>query len=209
MTGHTQNRLITEINVREYFQHSVAQAVANQNLRTTEETQFYLVNLLTDFSDSRTLYKKTGEGFGLEPLASLYAEALELSAKDARNRVLKRLGDIALFIAGVFSDSLNRKAVDIDYYIAMGGNAYAYLSDVMRGTFHAKGYADVFGELSEKFVGFVDVLGEVGESAHLTSGSDILRLYEVWLRTHSKRAARRLRTLGIHPVDPASADRRH
>jgi len=38
---------------------------------------------------------------------------------------MQRLGDTALFIAGVFADSLNRKLVDVDYYVAMGGTAYA------------------------------------------------------------------------------------
>jgi hypothetical protein len=54
--------------------------------------------------------------------------------------------------------------------------------------------------LSDKFARFVDVLAEVGEQSGLSSQTDIMRLYEIWLRTGSRRAAERLRKLGIEPV---------
>ena len=47
---------------------------------------------------------------------------------------------------------------------------------------------DVFDELSDKFPAFVDVLGEVSERTALTSNADLLRLYEKWLRTGSRRS---------------------
>ena len=57
----------------------------------------------------------------------------------------------------------------------------------------------VFRELAGKFVAFVDVLGEVGETMHQREQRTLLRLYELWLRTGSPRLARRLRDLGIEP----------
>ena len=47
----------------------------------------------------------------------------------ARQRALQRLGDVSLFIAGFFARSFARKLIDIDYHIAMGGNAYSSLAD--------------------------------------------------------------------------------
>ena len=54
----------------------------------------------------------------------MYSDALEEESGEARNQILRRLGDVALFISGVFSRSLKRRVVDVDYYIAMGGGAY-------------------------------------------------------------------------------------
>ena len=71
---------------------------------------------------------------------------------------LKQIGDLSLFIAGFFSESLNRKLVDVDYYASIGGRAYNALSRVETDTF-----SPVFAELGSKFVGFVDVLSEVSE----------------------------------------------
>ena len=60
-------------------------------------------------------------------------------------------------------------------------------------------FGEVFNELSEKFPAFVDVLGEVSERSALASNSDVLRLYEKWLRTKSRRSGDLLAAKGIVP----------
>jgi hypothetical protein len=52
-------------------------------------------------------------------------------------------------------------------------------------------------------------LGEVSESTHLRNDSDIMRLYEVWMRTGSKRSERKLRRLGIEPLSGSVSQRHH
>jgi hypothetical protein len=205
----TQARLIVDTNVREFFQGLVNDAVANQHVETTEETLYYVVNLLVAFSDSRVLYEQTADGLQIKPLAFLYGEALEASSDNERNHALRQLGDLALFISGIFTDSLNRKPVDVDYYIAMGGNAYGYLSDVTQNTSRWQAFSEIFDELGNKFPAFVDVLGEVSENTHLRSDTDIMRLYEVWARTGSKRSENKLRRLGIEPVHGSVSHRQH
>ena len=205
----TQTRLIVDTNVREFFQGLVTDAVANQHVETTEETVYYVVNLLVGFSDSRVLFEQTPDGLHIKPLAYLYGEALEARSANERNHALKQLGDLALFISGIFTDSLNRKLVDVDYYIAMGGNAYGHLSDVTRDASRWQVFSDIFDELAGKFTDFVDVLGEVSENTHLRNDSDIMRLYEVWMRTGSKRCERKLRRFGIEPLSGSISHQHH
>ena len=192
-------QLITETSLGEYFQHSVDDALKHLGVGAASETAHYLVNLLTTFLHTEHLYERTDEGLAFKPLAMHYACAVEETSLEGRNRALQRLGDIALFIAGVFSGSLNRKLVDVDYYIAMGGSAYAHLSETSGGGMWLRALRGVFGELADNFVIFVDVLGEVSEQSRMSSNVDIMRLYELWLRTGSERAARKLRQLGIEP----------
>jgi hypothetical protein len=94
-----------------------------------------------------------------------------------------------------FSDSLNRSLVDVDYYIQLGGSAYGSLARQAPGDT----FGDVFDELSEKFGDFVDVLSEVSERTSMTSNTDLLRLYEKWLRTGSRRSGDLLAARGIVP----------
>ena len=202
-------RLITNTSIKEFFHDSVNQAISNQHIEVSAETVFYLVNLLTVYSRSEHLFDKTENGIDLKPLALIYADAVNQSNTLERARLLQRLGDTALFIAGVFTDSLNRKVVDVDYYIAMGGNAYSTVSETLRGAYNNGSVKSLFDELTEKFTEFVDVLNEVSENANLSTNSDILRLYEIWIRTGSKRAAGQLRRLGIEPVDSSQPDYRH
>jgi hypothetical protein len=188
--------VITHTSLREYFHIQLNDALSGLKINAKHETIHYLTNLLTVFSRSEALYDITNEGICIKPLALTYGEALNENNTRERTRLLQKLGDTALFIAGIFPNSLKSKLVDIDYYIAMGGNAYAYLSDTLRGY----QTAFIFDELTHKFTDFVDALNEIGEHAHFSDDTDVLYLYEVWIRTGSKRAGRRLRKLGIDPL---------
>ena len=171
----------------EFFRELVEAAMQNQRVSAHELTSFYVVNLLTGFvhGDART--------DGDEPLGPRLARALQAAGVTQRHS-LRKVGDESLFISGFFSDSFNRGLVDIDYYIHLGERAYRSLAH--HGD-HTLG--DVFDELSDKFTSFVDVLGEVSERTSLSSNSDVLRLYEKWLRTRSRRSGDLLAARGIVP----------
>jgi hypothetical protein len=209
VTNTRDEQLITETSLQEYFQTSLSDALENQNVEAGADTIHYVVSLLTSFSRAEKLFDRTPDGMMIRPLALVYAEAVEGKTVDERNRALRRLGDVALFISGIFSQSLNRCVVDVDYYVSMGGSAYSYLSDAMRATNRGRAMSGIYDELASKFVAFVDVLGEVSEGANCSNDIDLLRQYEIWLRTGSTRAADRLRAAGIHPSANASSRLRH
>ena len=110
------------------------------------------------------------------------------------------MGDVSLFMAGFFAHSFARKLIDVDYHIAMGGRAYACLADNLRGRARSAALASVFAELAGKFQRLVDVLNDVAEMARPANDQDILRLYEIWLKTGSPRAQRLLRESGVMPI---------
>jgi hypothetical protein len=200
MTYSNHPQLITDINVMEYFRDSLNAEVSRQKISVSDETMFYVVNMLTMFTRSEQLFEQTKDGYLLKSLALLYAETFEVETVAEKNRLLQRLGDIALFISGLFSYSLNRSLVDVDYYIAMGGNAYSCLADSTRHVYQGKIISEVFTELADKFMALVDVLAELKENTCLSSDSDILRIYELWLKTGSKRLAKKLSKNGITPI---------
>jgi len=159
----------------EYFKELVETAVEHQHLAVRDSTSFYLVNLLTGFvhHDRPSSIE--------EPLGIRFARALQAGGSRQRDG-LREVGDLSLFISGFFADSLTRAYVDIDYYIQLGENAYASLACCERAL------GDVFDELAAKFTGCVEVLTEVSEPSALTSNTDVLRLYERWMRTRSRRS---------------------
>ena len=202
-------QLITETSLEQYFKSSVSDALNNQNVRAGADTIHYVVNLLTSFSRTERLFEHTSDGVMIRPLALLYAQAAEGKTVDERSRALRRLGDVALFISGIFPQSLNRRVVDVDYYVSMGGTAYSHLSDTVRNSRQGGAMSNIYRELASKFVAFVDVLGEVSEGSSQSRNMDVLRQYELWLRTGSRRAAKKLRAAGVQPSDAASSRRRH
>ncbi len=181
--------LVRRETTTEYFKELVEGALAHQQLAVDELTSWYVVNMLAGFTHVDAMHG----GLQDEPLALEMARAFE-QGRYAEHRTLKRVGDTSLFISGFFSDSLNRRIVDIDYYMSLGAVAYRFLS-----RHDADAQSSVFGELAAKFESFVDVLSEVSERSALTSNADLLRLYERWLRSGSRRAGDRLVELGIVP----------
>lgn len=195
--------LVAVANLREFFHESVQSALRKQQLSVDDHTEHYVVNVLTMFSRSEELYERTPEGVRLKPLAHMLAEASEARSAQQRDEQLRRLGDVSLFIAGFFAQSFARKLIDIDYHIAMGGRAYGTLAEHLRNSLRGQAYSAVFLELAQKFQRLVDVLNEVAEMAYTHTDKDILRLYEIWLKTGSPRAYKILRRLGVAPVPSA------
>jgi hypothetical protein len=196
-----RHKPLTESSLRSFFYDSVNQAIRSQQVDAEDTTVWYLTNLLTEFSRSERLFDATQHRLSLRAVADLYAEAAGASSESERKLVLRRLGDVALFVSGLFSGFFRRRRrlVDVDYYIAMGGRAYGYLCDTAQGSVREQSLAGVFRQLSREFTSFVDVLAEVGETSFGADDGDVLRLYEIWSKTGSVRLERKLRRLGITP----------
>ena len=192
--------LISATSIREYFHSAFATASRNQDVDVNDTTSVYVINLLSTFSQTAALQPVNDGGTHHISLAMIYADALAADGPEQRCQALQRLGDIALFIAGIFTDSLARKIVDVDYYIGMGGTAYASIHDSLRQRSDRFARVDLFEELGQKFSALVDVLAEISEMSGLKSNTDVLRTYEIWLRTGSERARKQLARCDIFPL---------
>lgn len=195
--------------LREFFRTSIADAASRQKLELDDHTEHYVVNLLTLYSRSEAVFDRTENGTELRPLARILAESVDSADPAERNQALQRVGDLSLFLAGFFGEGMARKLVDVDYYVQMGGAAYSTLSYNVRGSVRGRMLALVFEELASKFIDLVDVLAEIREDSREVQHVDVLRMYEIWLRTGSRRAARRLREAGIEPNHRFGADTWH
>lgn len=195
-------RVVRVANLQEFFRDHLHDALERQHLAVEDQTEHYVVNLLTLFARSEALFEQTPEGPKLKPLVVMLTEALEARSAPDRHRGLQRLGDVSLFVAGFFAHSFARKLIDIDYHIAMGGRAYRTLAEALAHS-RSRVLAQVFAELAEKFQPLVDALNEVSETSYSHTDRDILRLYELWLKTGSRRSYRILRRLGVDPTPSA------
>ena len=178
----------------EYFREQLERAMDHQKVSTSDFVEYYLVNLLSNCVGSEPA--PTEPTYDETPLAVLYVKAIQ-SSRLERARLLRALGDTALFVSGFFADSLSHRLVDFDYYRSMGGYAYARLRDDEEPRIFGR---EVFAELSLRFVEFSDVLAEVSEASRLQTNASVLRLYERWMQTGSRRAAALLAERGIAPV---------
>jgi hypothetical protein len=174
----------------EFFKAQVESAMERQHLKTSVWTSYYIVQML---AANVALRDYASCALDDEPLGLRLVRALQAEGT-AQREELRSVGDASLFLVGFFADSLHRRLADIDYYISLGGSAYGRLAQSDDDAF-----ADVFGEMASKFVPLTDVLAEVSERAALKRNSDVLRVYERWLRTRSRRDGKWLAERGIVP----------
>ena len=187
--------ILSKESIRDFFRELLTRAIENQRASVQPFTELYLVNLLHEFLAAEALYVQADDGsWQQKPLAFLLRDALAEEGP-AKVQMLRRLGDVSLFVSGFFPDSLARRSslVDVDYYIAMGGRAY---DAVARHAFERS----LWNELSEKFRLLVDLLNEVSERTLASSNAGLVRLYERWMKTGSGRLATLLTQQGVMPV---------
>lgn len=173
------------------FHELVCAAMSSQRVESSETTEFYLVKLLEGFAkpDRRDLFDP--------PLGLDYLEAFHLPPHQRVGK-LRRVADTALFVSGVFFESLDRRLVGADYYATLGRTAYARLSSESgRGAL-----AGPFEELAGRFSQFVRVLAEISDQELFRRQQDTLRLYKRWLHTRGEREADLLMRRGLIPVAP-------
>jgi len=180
--------------VRKYFLVELLTVMRRQQVSAVQESVEYVVDLMIRYMQTEAFYTKDGNGkLGDNVLADIYAEYINGDIQ-RKKIMLQRLGDISLLVTGFFSDSLNKKIVDLDYYFGMGGTAYHQLAEL-----HLKSQIlqTVYLELAQKFKIFAEALGEISEKGGIQSNKDILRLYEKYLSTGSERAKELLSKHGI------------
>jgi hypothetical protein len=209
--GQDPSRVVPVTNLREFFHDALHGALERQHVNVEDQTENYVVNLLTLFARTEALYDQApnaGQPARLKPLVVMLTEALEAPSPADRHRGLQRLGDVSLFVAGFFAQGFARKLIDIDYHIAMGGRAYGTLAEALART-RSRVLGQVFAELAEKFQPMVDALNDLSETNYKHTDQDILRLYEIWLKTGSKRSFQILKRLGVDPTPSARCQRAH
>ncbi|MEW5853726.1 MAG: hypothetical protein AB2A00_33435 [Myxococcota bacterium] len=198
--SHEAPGILSHTSVKGYFKEQLDELCAVRKVRLTEPASFYVVNVLSDFTEAERLFLPSDDARKRElvPLAELKARAVEADP-DERARLLKHLGDSSLYIGGFFQDALERQNVDVDYYVTMGGSAYTELSSLMIRWSDARG--PIYDELGRKFETLVELLSEMADQNPGMSDSSkaVLKLYEKWLKTGSAKVGARLRKRGVIP----------
>lgn len=195
-----ENSILVGPSLREYFRELVGRARSDQGLQLGEGAEAYLVNLLTEFTWSERLFVPTEDGKkDEEPLAWMLIRALEAPPAE-RIQELRRLGDTSLWVAGLFEDHVDRRALSPAYYRSMGHHAYAQLAAALGARRRQRALAELYDELAQNFDRMVDLLNEISERVALSTQQGLLRLYERFRRTGSLRAGRLLASQGLLPA---------
>ena len=187
------DKTLIQVPLAEFFRERVQQALTTHNIAASPHLEFYVVNLLGDFKKSEALFVNQGAKIMEQPLALLLAKAVDGDGA-TKIRCLKKIGDIALYTAGFFSECVQKK-LSLDYYVQMGGGAYSNLSGILTTQ---KTFAELYQELSQLFPDLVKVLADIAIASDQKTPQDLIRLYERWLATGNDTLRKTLEQAGIN-----------
>ena len=175
----------------EMFKDLVDAAVVHRDLRISEDSSFYLVQLLDHFVSPSGLYGDVGNRPD-HPLGPLLLSAEQAEGTE-RFLILRSVGDLALFLTGFFYASLDARRVDARYYSRVGETAYVTAACACR----SRPNADLFEELARQFVKLTLVLHEVSRACDTADRPDLMDLYDRFQAAPDDHASAMLRHYGI------------
>jgi len=155
---HSDSLINTESSLKIYFHEALSRESQKNQLEVTEHTLWYLTNLLHTFSRSEKFFDYQPDRGTFTPLADYYQRAVEAESTHEKRLHLQRLGDVAIFISGMFSQALKKRVVGMPYYMAMGETAYSTLAETAASTSREQTQAIIFSDLSQRFSTFVKIL---------------------------------------------------
>ncbi|MCB0378493.1 MAG: hypothetical protein KDD33_08380 [Bdellovibrionales bacterium] len=167
---------------KDYFFEVVDQAFAERKVDTYPFVKSYVVEILKHYLVTENLYdSEDDQGRKTrKTLAELYLESSD-QQPSIKVEMLKRLGDSSLYISGFFSDSLQRKLIDVDYYVDMGKLAYESLAHSVNEDTISK----LYREISIKFLILVDALSLISKRAKIMDEENVLRMMDLYAKTGS------------------------
>jgi hypothetical protein len=193
--------------LREFFGEVVECVQKSEHYDATCAAQMYVVALLADYAACGPAGSETLS----QPLTTLLDQAMRAGGRERFER-LRTIGDGVLYVTGFFSDYLETRGLEVDYYSSFGAQAYDVagrmlepggLACMVQGPRDGVGTATVLTELARKFRMFVSLIRDVADALYASSArSDrtTLQVYERWRRTGSPALAHALAERGLIPL---------
>jgi hypothetical protein len=179
----------------EHFSEVVKEACEQRQIKTQPVVEVYLVQLLRFYLDSKNFHRplqEDGKEKPVETFAEMYLQAMNADSIK-KKEMMRAVADRSLYLTGFFADSLQRKIVDIDYYVDIGSAAYSNLYAWTK----EDSLSHVYETFSKRFTDFVEVLNYISEKSLIQSDQNVLTLYDRYLRTGSEMAREKLTELGV------------
>lgn len=157
--SNNESNLILENSLQCFFYDQLK----NVNERTlsplSNEQIFYSSLVLDRFGDSQNYFEFTQEGVKEKALGLKLLETSHLPLAKQK-RILKEVADTSLLLCGYFSESFNRKIIDLAYYRSIGENAYQKLNTLVPEMYDVEGFYYSFSASFAKITDLITIVSK-------------------------------------------------
>lgn len=161
-----KSEIVLETSLQAFFYDQLTEVNKKYSAPLPRETIYYSSLVMDHFGESGKYFELNEEGKVREKtLGVKLLESTNLT-KTTQKSTLKDVGDTALFLCGYFSDSLNRKIVDLGYYQEIGQIAYRRLDSMVPSAYEVPSF---FEKLSYKFSSLAELMNIVSRKNQASS----------------------------------------
>lgn len=194
----------TSTSLESFFKHRIEAAVDKLNIDSNDDTSWYLTQLLCTYSRTSRFLDYNGTRAALTPLAEYYRLAVESPTRHQRRLQLQRLGDVAIVVAGLFAGALERKPVNVRYYMSMGEAAYGSLADDTPHSARQRAMQQIFESLANDFSDYVVALSWIPSCTN--TEKSLMQKIDDWETSQHPALADELRKLGVFIEDKTNEE---
>jgi hypothetical protein len=133
--------LILESSLQVFFYDQLQEVNRKFLTPLPNETIYYSSLVMDNFGLSKKYFEIVEGKVREKTLGIKLLESTHMS-KEKQKRILKDVGDTALIVCGYFSDSLNKKIIDVGYYQQLGQTAYSRLNNMIPSAYQVPAFFD-------------------------------------------------------------------
>ena len=124
-----QKKIILSTNLKGFFFEGLSELNKKSLCPVPDSIIYYSSDVLDKFALSEDFFETSDGKVREKILGTKLLEASQYS-RDEQKKVYKEVGDMSLLVCGYFSESVNKKIVDTQYYAQLGKMAYSHLNNV-------------------------------------------------------------------------------
>lgn len=158
--GATNSAIVLETSLQSFFYQKLQEINHKCTQPIPDEAVFYSSLVMDQFGESKK-YFEMQEGKVREKVLGMKLLESSHLPKSHQKIVLRDVGDTALLICGYFSESVNKKLVDLRYYQDLGKTAYQRLNSMSPLVYDTK---DLFALISKYFYELTELIGFYSKS---------------------------------------------
>lgn len=191
------SRLAIVPKISDFFSSEIETISRKHGLSLEPVVVNYLAELLSKFSTTNELKLKLSPEQTTDLTPTQFWIAIQSMPLSKQYSALQFLGDYSLFTTGFFNEHIKNSILDMDYFQALGGQAY-YRAGEIRESIAAERALNIFFSLAESFKNLSEVVSELYDRTLLNDSEGTLKLFGRYQESGSHRLARLLMESGVY-----------
>jgi hypothetical protein len=122
-------KIILSTNLKGFFFEGLSELNKKSLCPVPESVIFYSSDVLDKFILSEDFFEMS-EGKVREKILGMKLLEATQHTREEQKKIYREVGDMSLMVCGYFSQSVNKKIVDTNYYAQLGKMAYSHLNNV-------------------------------------------------------------------------------